>query len=42
MEKGEKKRERETLEQSGNKFVIILKIKIQKLISSDFSDDDFL
>ena len=32
---------RETLKQSENKFVIIPKIKIQELISSDLSEDNF-
>jgi len=33
---------RETLSQSGNKLVIILKIKIQELISFNLFKDDFL
>ena len=41
MDKGGGQIKRETLKQSENKFVIIPKIKIQELISSDLSEDDF-
>ena len=41
MDKGGGQIKREILKQSENKFVIIPKIKIQELISSDLSEDDF-
>ena len=41
MDKGGGQIKRETLKQSENKFVIIPKIKIQELISSDLFEDDF-